>query len=150
MAMKIIIPEIRSSTHLSEILDNVKNDALLLHKHYKPGNNGIGKIGQYFISIIPDTDTSNLKFEDEITTNVQEINIDPSLTCRVEILNIPLNAHKLAILREIKFYTGLGLRESKDIMDHPCPTYTCYMKPDKAKQLQYTLKSYGVTCNVIN
>ena len=57
-------------------------------------------------------------------------------------------ANKIAVLKEVRAITGLGLKEAKDLVDNPPKPIKEGIKPEEAKELAKKLEEAGAKIEV--
>ena len=57
-------------------------------------------------------------------------------------------ANKIAVLKEVRGITGLGLKEAKDLVDNAPKAIKEGLKKAEAEELKKTLEAAGATCEI--
>jgi len=99
--------------------------------------------------------SSGLKYlgYDEFTVvDIHSINPPPPTLCRVELT--ATGEHGIMVIKTIREYTGLGLKESKDLFDNVRNGNFSIIKKElgevEAKMIQRALEAAGGSARIIN
>ena len=66
----------------------------------------------------------------------------------VSLVLASAGANKIAVLKEVRGITGLGLKEAKDLVDNAPKAIKEGLKKAEAEELKKTLEAAGATCEI--